>query len=312
MIRGDFFLIFVVFCVSGVLSQYDCVPKDVQNLILYGNGTLSWTNSPQETCYITHYHINIYREGRETYDLYVENRFVDVSFISFCESWIFTVYALSQDLSSPGHILIARMPMPSETVLNLRSLRVSRVSGVLQLSWELENEQFSSCADRYRVSIDDQDSGELTDVYVTDNVLILDFVSPCVVYEFGVRAIFNNRPSEEGPLISIEYDFPPVKQGAPVLSSFTPGVTTFSTTWSLESRSKNRCPMGSFYVDGGQYFNFTFRLADTPERSPVVIDLHSLEPDSLYLLKVSVENSGGVSDAAIVGVQTLDYDPGAE
>lgn len=99
-----------------------------------------------------------------------------------------------------------------ETDLTLKSLAVSRVSGVLQLSWELDNERYKSCADSYRVSIDNQDSGELTDVYVNDNFLILDFISPCIQYEFGVRAIFHNRPSEEGPLTSIEYYFPPVSK----------------------------------------------------------------------------------------------------
>lgn len=62
-------------------------------------------------------------------------------------------------------------------------------------------------------------------------------------------------------------------------------------------------------MDGGQYFNFSFSIADTPDRHPVPIHLHNLLPNSLYLMRVSIGNNAGVSSPAVVGVQTVDLDP---
>lgn len=70
----------------------------------------------------------------------------------------------------------------------------------------MEKREFRGCADQFRISIDNQDSGEITDIYVNDKFLDLDFVSACISYEFGVRALFSSRPTQEGPLIGTDYD----------------------------------------------------------------------------------------------------------
>lgn len=112
--------------------------------------------------------------------------------------------------------------------------------------------------------------------------------------------------SDETELILHSFVLEP---GAPVLKTVNLGATFINTTWIVESRSVNRCPLRSFYVDGGNYFNFSVPITDTPERQPVPINLQSLRPNSLYILRTSVGNNAGVSRPAIVGVQTLDLDP---
>lgn len=94
----------------------------------------------------------------------------------------------------------------------MTSLNVTNVDGALRLSWDVKDQQLRGCADRFRITVDDQDSGELTDIFVNDKFLDLGFVSPCVEYEFGVRALFNSRPTQEGPLTAIDYDVPPVSK----------------------------------------------------------------------------------------------------
>lgn len=101
-----------------------------------------------------------------------------------------------------------------------------------------------------------------------------------------------------------------LEQGPPVLGTVSATATTIDSTWILESRPENGCPLGRIFVDGGEYFNFSLAVTDTDERQPVPIHLNSLRPNSLYLMRVSIENNAGISNPAIVGVQTLDLSPG--
>lgn len=81
-------------------------------------------------------------------------------------------------------------------------------------------------------------------------------------------------------------------------------------TWRLENPGRNRCPIRSLHVDAGSQFNIEVPLVDTPERPPVEVNLRGLQPNSMYFMKITVENSGGISQPGQIGVQTLDLAPG--
>lgn len=85
---------------------------------------------------------------------------------------------------------------------------VNRVDGGLHLEWDMNNIQFGNCSLRYRVTVSGDNDDVITDAYVDERQLDLSTLSSCVNYEFNVRVVNLAPPTMEGPLRSMEYEFP--------------------------------------------------------------------------------------------------------
>ncbi|KAJ8925180.1 hypothetical protein NQ315_001365 [Exocentrus adspersus] len=315
MVHRAFLVVLVVFC--AVANGQNCVPRSVSDMHLSQNGTLSWSVSPQETCTISHFTVNLRRSGADEQEFTTNATSVDVSnHIPFCQFWQFRVTAVSVDSTAGStHLLLAKRVLPDVSLIATTYLNITSGEGHLLLAWDTNDDEYRSCADSFRVTVYDEDNGILSDHYRTERYLSLDYLSYCVTYQFEVRAINNDFPSEEGPSRLQVFEMPRAVQLAPRLRSVSTGATWANTTWILENIDQNGCPIRMLYVDGGNYFNISLPIVDEPtlgsvERDPVELNLQSLKPSSMYLLKVSVENSAGASIPAVVGVQTTDLAPG--
>ncbi|KAJ8925236.1 hypothetical protein NQ315_001422 [Exocentrus adspersus] len=293
MIRYSALPVFVtIFCVAAIGLTQACVPKSVIEIHLNPDLFLNWTVSEEEECSIAHFAVNLRRNGEEEHDFEVTTTYVDVSsIVRHCEYWQFRVRAVSDDGTvGNSHLLIAQNPLRDESRLALEYLRINSTEAHPRLYWTLRDEEYRKCASTYHVTVEDEETGEFSDFYITDTSALLDFVSPCASYEFEVRAVYRVL-------------------NPPRLYDVSVGPTSVNTTWILDSLSTNRCPIRTLYVDGGQHFNISFPVSDDNHREPVAVNLKSLRPNSLYLMRVSVENSAGMSNRSTVGVQTLELSP---
>ncbi|KAJ8930363.1 hypothetical protein NQ314_016841 [Rhamnusium bicolor] len=162
------------------------------------------------------------------------------------------------------------------------------------------DEQYTLCVHYYRVVIQNP---EVIDVYVGNNYLIWDDLSPCSFYEFTVRAIYNL--AIEGPIAETNYVAPPEPTGLPTLANVAAGTTHVNITWRLPSYIGNRCPITSLVVDGSPYYSQAFPIEDHPQRPNPTINISPLNPDTMYFLRIYVVNSGGMSNPFLIAVQTI-------
>ncbi|XP_023310056.1 uncharacterized protein LOC108910396 [Anoplophora glabripennis] len=86
---------------------------------------------------------------------------------------------------------------------------LTQVGRDLHLDWNLTTHTYGDCTLTYRVTVEDEDRGEIQDIYVTERSAVLDFVSPCVNYQLRVRAVNRAFPTIEGPVRYTQYQLPP-------------------------------------------------------------------------------------------------------
>ncbi|XP_018570514.1 uncharacterized protein LOC108910412 [Anoplophora glabripennis] len=308
MLRIGFCIFAVISALAGANAQ-DCIPMSVTNITLSFLGRLSWAVRADETCEITHFMVHMSepdQDARFRFKSFTTT--LNVDFLMACDLWHFNIVPHVNDVEGDGHVFVSKMPVPMDADLTIGLINVTRPEeeDYLRLQWDLNNPFFGDCSLRYRVTVSGDDDDVITDIYKDDKYVNLDFLSPCVNYEFGVRVINAAPPVMEGPLRSIEYDYPPAVQTPPTLQSVTQGATFINVTFALEPAASNRCPIRELLIDGGDYFNVTVPLHDADEREPVEVQIRYLRPNSMYLLRTSVQNSAGWSQSSIVAVQTLE------
>lgn len=96
--------------------------------------------------------------------------------------------------------------------ISLEYLNVSQSGRDITLNWDLNDHTYGDCTLRYRITIEDEDSGILHDEYVSGKSATLDFLSPCVSYQFGLRAVNRAHPTIEGPVKYSSYDIPAARK----------------------------------------------------------------------------------------------------
>ncbi|KAJ8934691.1 hypothetical protein NQ314_013227 [Rhamnusium bicolor] len=289
-------LVFVVF--HGASAQL-CIPNPVANLTLDVNYTLYWqpsTNCP-ETLYLIYIHI----EDDLQFIYNTEQPYLDVDFLPACERFYFEVRAFSNSELSDGVRLGAYIPAPSDADLRISWADVSTQEGSTFLRWQV-TEKYAHCARSFRVVIYDSDNLP-RDVYTERNFLFINNLVPCGQYQFSVRAIYNL--ATEGPIHFISYSIPGANSSLPVLERVNTTATSVSLSWTLPSYSENRCRITSVVIDALPFLHDIFPVVDSPERPLFVTTLSPLEPDSFYVLRVTVVNTEGTSDTFPIGVQTL-------
>lgn len=307
------FLIVVLhgaFLISGVLGQSDyCVPAAVEALEILSNATLQWRPNADDGCEITQYQVDIFGDSADEYHIRVTETHVDLYFLEICEEWIFTVTAFSHDVLGFGKTLKEFIPLPPDADLSLSYFNVTSLGDRdVLLEWDLVNHTHGDCSLHYRLSVEDEELGIAQDVYVQGSTLHLTFLSPCVPYQLGIRAVNKAHPYIEGPLRRTEFTIDPKPQRVPTLQITDIQATTATLTWVPEGGS-NRCPLRALYVESANHFNISLPLQNSLFPEPVPIELKSLRPNSMYFLRVYVQNSGGFSTPSQLGIQTLELSP---
>ncbi|KAJ8925170.1 hypothetical protein NQ315_001355 [Exocentrus adspersus] len=287
----------------------DCVPGSVQMLDIAPNATLWWTVNPDEPCPLTDFLVDIVGDAQDEFHLRVSVQHVDVSFLNVCEIWRFTVSPFSDGVMGLERTLTHHIPLPPGADLTLKYFDAIFLEGNdVLLEWDLQNRTYGDCSLYYLLTITDEELGITQDVYVQGNILHMSVLSPCVPYQLSLRAVNKANPTIEGPISTSMIEVPGRPQVTPTLQSIEVQATSVNMTWTLEMGT-NRCPLKAMYVDAGSQFNISVPLINASPLVPVTVELKSLRPNTMYFLKVSVENSVGVSRAAQIGVQTLELSP---
>ncbi|KAJ8925178.1 hypothetical protein NQ315_001363 [Exocentrus adspersus] len=290
----------------------DCIPMSVTNINLTFTGILTWSIREEETCPVTHFMVHMSEPNEEA--RFIMKSFttrLNIDYLMSCEEWHLNIIPYSNETKGDDHLYITQIPVPMDADLSIRFINVTRPEeeGDLHLQWEMNSVVFGNCSLRYRVTVAGDDDDVIHDTYMHERQMNLHFLSPCVNYEFGVRVVNIAPPVMEGPLRAIEYEYPPAVQSPPNLLSANAGATSINLTYSLETFRSNQCPIRELQVKGGAYFNVTVPLHDSEEREPIEVQITNLLPNSMYLLRTSVQNSAGWSNPSVVAVQTLDLAP---
>ncbi|XP_018570524.1 uncharacterized protein LOC108910421 [Anoplophora glabripennis] len=309
--KFTFFALVALYIYAPSISGEDCIPASVLTLRLAANAVLFWEVTPKEPCHIQGYQVDIVGDRQDEYRFVVTDLFVDVSFLEVCEEWHFVVRAISDGIRGYERRLVDYVPLPPNADLSLSYFNVTQVGRSLHLDWDLTTHTHGDCTLRYRITVEDEEQGEIHDTYVSGRSADLDIVSPCVSYQLRVRAVNRAYPTIEGPMRFTYHEMPPEPEEAPTLRAIEVGATSIDMSFNLENSGRNRCPVRTLYVDGGNNFNISIPLTNDEDRPPVDVALRGLYPNSMYFLKISVENSAGISRPAQLGVQTLELSPGS-
>ncbi|XP_018570520.1 uncharacterized protein LOC108910416 [Anoplophora glabripennis] len=302
------FLIFLaIYCSFGQSNGQDCVPS-VTSVTIASNSTLFWEVDPDRPCDVTSFTVDIVGDKEDEYHFSVREDFIDVSFLPICERWQFTITPISYDVVGFPHRMTSYIPLPPDTDLALGYFTFNVSGRSVFLAWDLTNQTHGDCSLEYRLTVEDLDQGTMHDVYMEGKSAYIPNVSPCISYQLNLRAINQAHPTIEGPLRRLYILLNPTPQFAPTLRSIDVKATSIDMSWHLEGES-NRCPLSSFHIDGGAYFNSTVSLQGSTEPTVASVHIDSLLPNSMYFMTASVENSGGRSPSAPIAVQTIDLSP---
>ncbi|KAJ8925230.1 hypothetical protein NQ315_001416 [Exocentrus adspersus] len=305
------FTIFLLM-LAGINAE-GCVPAMVENLRIQADARLTWYVDPDVTCVPTRYLVDIIGDREDEYHFSVSISYADLSFLNVCEQWEFVVRPVADEVIGFERRLTAPIPLPPSADISLKYFNVTQLSARdVLLEWDLHNHTHGDCSLHYRITIEDETTTDVNVLYATGRQLHIHNLSPCEGYRLGVRAVNQAHPIIEGPMKYHNLQVAPQPEHAPRMRLLRVGPTTIDMSWWLENSGNNRCPVQNFYVDGGNQFNITIPLEDhTPlDRDPVDLNLKGLRPNSMYYLRVAVENSAGLSPTVPIGVQTLELDPG--
>ncbi|KAJ8925232.1 hypothetical protein NQ315_001418 [Exocentrus adspersus] len=287
------------------------VPSAVDNFVMHANANLTWETHPDETCEIDSYWLDLKSlSSKDQHHFAVKENYIHLTFLAICDEWEVVVRALSNNTYGYERRTVTHIPLPPNADLALGYFNGTLVDPrILLLHWQLRNHTHGDCTLRYRVTVTNEDDSLIRDNYENGYFALLNDLSPCVSYSIGVRAVNIAHPTIEGPLSTMEIEIPPQPQAAPLLKEVTAGATSIRIVWEVEGYYSQRCPVRSLHVDGGSHFNIEIPVNSTTERPPVEMELKGLKPNSMYFLKVSVENMGGLSPPAQIAVQTLELEP---
>lgn len=300
--------IFVItYCFFGQSNGQDCVPS-VTSVTIASNATLFWEVDPDGPCEITSFTVDIVGDSGDEYHFTVDMHYIILSFLPICERWHFTVTPNSYDIVGFPHRMTSYVPLPPDADLTLSNFSFNITGRSVFLEWDLLDQTHGDCSLEYRLTLEDLDRGTVQDFYLEGKSVTMNNVSPCIYYGLSLRAINQAHPTIEGPVRTLYMLLNARAQFAPILQSIDVQATTIDMTWTLEGDT-NRCPLSSFHIDGGAYFNSTVSLNGSPNPTTASVHIDSLLPNSMYVMVASVENSGGRSPGAPIAVQTLDLSP---
>ncbi|KAJ8948729.1 hypothetical protein NQ318_017897 [Aromia moschata] len=269
MISTSLVLFVAAFFIFGVAPtrQEVCEPGLVTNLQLNDNYTLTWETPEDEQCDISSYIVYMtFRNGTVHYTYTVLLRYIHFNNLPSCESYTFSVHQISRDNVTGAEMsLYVVTPPPSEANLALEYVSITDQDGRPRLEWSLE-EEWQSCASRYRVIIYNEDTDDTLDIYTQLTNITLNSILPCTRYTIGVVALFTLV--EQGPISALSYTGAARVTNTPVVLGISVEQTRVNIEWQLEELSRNRCPISTLAVDGSPSFNLTYTIQNQENRTP--------------------------------------------
>ncbi|XP_060535371.1 receptor-type tyrosine-protein phosphatase S-like [Cylas formicarius] len=288
-----------------------CVPGKVDSVEFASNYSLLWSEaSNPDGCGITTYVIYIVDVSDDTLQMYTTQaatRSYYFNSLAMCANYSFEVHALTNEsVVGPADSYLLRTEPKANLNLSVAFDNITVESSSITLSWSQLSADVASCVSSYRLVYWDDDDNP-TDVYVYNNSYTIPNVTPCMTYEFQVRAILGS-PEAEGPFSLSEKASYGEVPSPPKLSSIATNSTTATMTWQLDSYSTNRCEIQYLAVNTVGFANGTFTVPvnDTSARAPVTFTIAGLAPDTVYISEVAVVNSAGPSKNVTITYQTAD------
>ncbi|KAJ8926292.1 hypothetical protein NQ314_021351 [Rhamnusium bicolor] len=276
------------------------LPEAVKELTLELNSTLHWYASTN--CDDTHYLIYIIFEDNVRHIHQVNETWLDVSFLPECERYRFIVMARSDGIASQQAIIEYDMPLEPDANVTITQLVLTQLGATgVRLDWSVDD-KFARCVNFFRVVRFDGESVPI-DTYTSFYEHTFNNLVPCSSYEFTVTPIYNLY-QVEGGIGVVWHESPALVAPAPQLESVRPGISYADITWRLPLYTTNRCLISSLVVDGSPYINLTIPIYDSPQRPIVPVHVSPLEPDRMYLFRVTMINSGGRSTPVQIAIQT--------
>ncbi|KAJ8948734.1 hypothetical protein NQ318_017902 [Aromia moschata] len=193
-------------------------------------------------------------------------------------------------------------PPPSDANLALDDVQYVPNGRHVELRWSLE-EQWASCAQRYRVVILNEDTSVASDLYTTSTSVTLINLIPCGSYMFTVRALFTLE--EEGPVSVVRHVVDPAATTRPTLESFTLGTNSIALTMQLQALAQNRCPIYNVEVKSPS-FTATYLVTDQNSRTSFPLSITGLQPNTMYYVQISANNTVGATSPFQAAFQTLE------
>ncbi|KAJ8948730.1 hypothetical protein NQ318_017898 [Aromia moschata] len=305
MTSSFFSLVVVTFIVGGIglTTQEPCEPGYVTDLEVNDNFTVSWKTPDDENCQIDHYFVYMsFLNGSIQHTYSVITEYIHFTHLRSCEAYSIRVHQVSSDnIIGLGLGILLVAPPPEEANLGLNFVNVTQVGANVRLDWSLDDE-WRTCANRYRVVVVNEDSNDAMDIYTQATSLILNHLVPCGHYTLTVVALFT--VFQEGPITAVRHTAIDRITTAPAVAGITVEQTSVTIEWVLEEYSSNRCPINSIVIDGSPSFNLTYPVEDQVNRTPLPLTISNLNTNSMYYLRVRADNSAGPSSPTLLAVQT--------
>ncbi|XP_018570571.1 uncharacterized protein LOC108910455 [Anoplophora glabripennis] len=293
------FVCLLVYRLIGAKAQ-QCVPDPIFNIYLEDT-TLSWQNisNCEGISYVTIIHSR--NAGEIEYVYQGEDTTIDVSFLPYCRSYIFTVCAYSsvENLAGPFTQIGAYVPLPEGSSIGITNISGSQIGNNILIEWQVLRE-YLHCLDHYRILLWDEDSSEPKEITTRMNGYYITNAPFCMTYRVDMSVVYGGT---ENPVSTFNYTVPSATNNLSLLS-VTQSATTINITWGLEIYSVNRCTVTSLTIVG-TVINLTIPIQDSPERPPISVNLSGLKANSMYYFNVTVENEAGTSRPFQLAVQTL-------
>ncbi|KAJ8985135.1 hypothetical protein NQ317_012786 [Molorchus minor] len=299
--RCIFFL--MVSCIAAIhlVTSDTCAPGTVTNLYLNGSGILTWDTDSSEECDISYYIVYVtLLNGSIQWTYTTEEAYAEVGHLEPCTGYSFRVHQVSTDnVTGTGWAIYSVTPPPSDADLALQSVNLTQDDRRVRLQWALDS-QYARCARRYRVVVYNEDNDTPIDYYTTLTSLYVNNIVPCAHYTFAIRGLFTLE--EEGPITVVQHTAAQYPAAIPSLASISADVSTVSFTWNLDDLDTNRCEMTELIFDGS--ISVSYPINDQENRTPLSLTLSTLRADTLYYLRVRVNNTAGLSDPFQLAFQT--------
>ncbi|KAJ8985138.1 hypothetical protein NQ317_012789 [Molorchus minor] len=285
------------------ITSETCRPSLLWNVDLSDDYILSWQPSANEECEIIFYMVQMRHNVNSTeYAFEVEDTSMDIGFLPACESMRFIIQPVSSDhVVGNGMTFHKILPLPIDANLTITSFNVTELDQEMLLEWDID-EKWIDCAKHYRLVIYNEDNDAPIDRYVQTNSASISSLAACGSYMFTVTPMYNVETP--GPLHSVEYVAPPARMSSPTLQAINLGTTSVDLTWALDDLSQNRCPVSSILISSSN-FNNTYPITNQNDRT-ITVTVTGLQPNSINVLNVTVENSAGLSDPVVIAVQTAE------
>ncbi|XP_050301082.1 uncharacterized protein LOC126739449 [Anthonomus grandis grandis] len=300
----------IFFSIFMVAKGNLCTPGLVTDIYFNESSILTWSQALNpENCSITSYVINVF-DIQNGLQLQFQIPATDLSYnfkdiLNMCQIYTFEVHALTNAfVLGPSDKINGTTSAASN--MNLSLLLWTNPTDDLSVTWNLKDSTVGNCVSFYRVVYWDLDN-KPSDIYVPENTFNLLNITSCMIYHVQVNAIVVN-PDLEGPISEVALQSPSSIPKSPRFVNMSSTSNDNTMFWGLPKFMNDRCALtGLTVVTIGAPENssvITVPITDNFVRSDVKVVIPYLDPDSVYISYVSLQNNYGSSKNITVSFQT--------